>query len=83
MVLFVCSVHVNMCMHHGAYVFICTQRSEANISVFLYCFLSHFLRQSLTELGASMAAYIPSNPPVSTLHSAGITGKHGHAQVFA
>lgn len=49
---------------------------------FIILYLSP-LRQSLTELGASMAAYIPSNPPVSTLHSAGITGKHGHAQVFA
>lgn len=44
----VCSVHVNMCIHHGAYVFICTRRSEANISVFLYCFLPYFLRHSLS-----------------------------------
>lgn len=44
----VCSAHVNMCIHHGAYVFICTGRSETNISVFLYRFLPYFLRHSLS-----------------------------------
>lgn len=55
-------------------------------SVLLYHFLPHLLELkggvSLTEPRAGQQSTVPSDPPVSALHTVGVTGTHSHTSIF-
>lgn len=55
-------------------------------SVLLYHFLPHLLELkggvSLTEPRAGQQSTVPSDPPVSVLHTVGVTGTHSHTSIF-